>query len=109
MNFALYFWLIIIPMLLGLWAQFRVKSAFGKYSQIRATSNLTGAETALTILNAAGIRDVRVEQIDSLLGDHSRTLDQRNIFRAIGALHGNDLFGGKRIDIRSLDEWAELW
>ena len=70
MNFALYFWLIIIPMLLGLWAQFRVKSAFGKYSQIRATSNLTGAETALTILNAAGIRDVRVEQIDSLLGDH---------------------------------------
>ena len=70
MNFALYFYLIIIPMLLGLWAQFRVKSAFSKYSQVRSTANLTGAETAETILNAAGIQDVRVEEINGMLGDH---------------------------------------
>jgi len=46
MNFAPYFLLILLPMLLGLWAQFRVKSAFTKYSQIRASSNMTGADTA---------------------------------------------------------------
>ena len=68
--FATYFWLLIVPMLLGLWAQYRVKSAFSRYSQIRATSNLTGAETAQTILNAAGIFDVQVEEINGMLGDH---------------------------------------
>lgn len=61
---------IIFPMLLGLWAQWRVKSAFAKYSQIRATSNLTGAEVAREILDAAQIRDVSVEEIDGFLGDH---------------------------------------
>ena len=70
MNFAVYFYLILIPMLLGLWAQFRVKSAFSKYSQVRSTSNMTGAETALTILNAAGIQNVEVEEINGMLGDH---------------------------------------
>jgi len=68
--FAYYFWFIIIPAILAIWAQFRVQGAFKKYSQVRASSNMTGAETALTILNAAGIRDVDVVQIDSMLGDH---------------------------------------
>lgn len=70
MNFAPYFLLILLPMILGIWAQFRVKSAFSKYSQIRASSNMTGADTAQAILNAAGIHDVSVEQIDGMLGDH---------------------------------------
>ncbi len=65
-----YLFYIIFPMLLGLWAQWRVKSAFSKYSQIRATSNLTGAEVAREILQAAQIHDVSVEQIDGYLGDH---------------------------------------
>src|SRR5690349_9808591 len=66
-NWLLY---ILFPMILGIWAQFRVKSAFAKYSQIRASSNLTGAEVAREILSSAGIYDVRVEEIDSYLGDH---------------------------------------
>ncbi len=65
-----YLFYIIFPMLLGLWAQWRVKSAFSKYSQIRATSNLTGAEVAREILQSAQIHDVSVEQIDGFLGDH---------------------------------------
>lgn len=66
-NYLLY---IIFPFLLGLWAQFRVKSAFAKYSQIRASSNLTGAEVAREILLSAQIHDVTVEQVDGFLGDH---------------------------------------
>ncbi len=65
-----YLFLIIIPMLLGLWAQMRVKSAFGKYSQVRASSNLTGAEAAQRILDAAGIHNVEVAEINGFLGDH---------------------------------------
>jgi Zn-dependent membrane protease YugP len=66
-NYLLY---ILFPFLLGLWAQFRVKSAFSKYSQIRASSNLTGAEVAREILRSAQIHDVSVEQVDGFLGDH---------------------------------------
>ena len=70
MNFSTYFLLIIVPILLGLWAQFRVKGAFSKYSQVGTASRLPGAEVAQEILNAAGIRDVDVVEIDGMLGDH---------------------------------------
>lgn len=65
-----YLFFLIVPLLLGLWAQARVSAAFNKYSKIRAASNLTGAETAREILNAAQINDVEVVQIDGMLGDH---------------------------------------
>jgi uncharacterized protein len=65
-----YFILIIIPMLLGLWAQFRVKSAFGRWSQYQASSGFTGAQAAGAVLDAAQIRDVEVVEIDGMLGDH---------------------------------------
>ena len=53
-----------------MWAQFRVSSAFSKYSRIRASSNLTGADTARQILNAAQIYDVEVVRVNGFLGDH---------------------------------------
>jgi Zn-dependent membrane protease YugP len=65
-----YLILIIIPMLLGIWAQFRVKSAFGKWSQYGASSGVTGAQAAEAVLQSAGIRDVEVMQIETMLGDH---------------------------------------
>jgi Zn-dependent membrane protease YugP len=65
-------WLIFvgIPALIAIWAQFRVSSAFAKYSRIRASSNLTGAEAAREILEAAQIHDVEVVEINGFLGDH---------------------------------------
>jgi len=59
-----------IPLLLGIWAQARVTGAFRKYSQIRASSGLTGAEAAREIMDAAQIHDVDIVQINGLLGDH---------------------------------------
>ncbi len=73
-------WLIYcgLPLLLGLWAQWRVKAAFSKYSQIRASRNLTGAEAARDILAAAQITDVEVVEIDGgMLGDHYDPLQKR--------------------------------
>ena len=70
MYFSQYLLLILVPMVFGLWAQHRVSAAFGKYSTIRAASNLTGAEAAREILNAAQIHDVEVVQVDGYLGDH---------------------------------------
>jgi len=61
---------IIVPLILALWAQARVTGAFKKYSQIRASSGLTGAQAAQEILNAAQIHDVDIIQINGMLGDH---------------------------------------
>jgi Zn-dependent membrane protease YugP len=37
--------LFMLPaMLIGLWAQFKLKSAYGKYSQVGLNSGVTGAE-----------------------------------------------------------------
>ncbi len=77
MTIGNYLLLIIVPMLLGLWAQFRVKGAFGKYSQVRASSNITGAEAAREVLAAAQISDVEVVEINGMLGDHYDPMKKR--------------------------------
>jgi uncharacterized protein len=59
-----------IPLILGLWAQFRVSSAFRKWGAVRASSNITGAECAREILRAAQINDVNVVETNDFLGDH---------------------------------------
>ncbi|HWY41529.1 MAG TPA: zinc metallopeptidase [Chthoniobacterales bacterium] len=65
-------WLLYIgvPLIIGIWAQIRVSSAFNKWGKVRATSNITGAECAREILQAAQIHDVDVVQVDGFLGDH---------------------------------------
>ena len=68
--FTIAIFLIAIALVLGLWAQHRVKSAFAKYSQVRISSDMTGADIAREILAAANIHDVQVAEIDGLLGDH---------------------------------------
>jgi Zn-dependent membrane protease YugP len=47
-----------------------VSSAFSKWSKVRASSNITGAETAREILRAAQIHDVDVVETNDFLGDH---------------------------------------
>ena len=65
-------WLLYIglPLIIGLWAQFRVTAAFRKWGQVRASSNITGAECAREILQAAQIPDVDVVETNDFLGDH---------------------------------------
>ena len=65
-------WLILvgIPLIIGLIAQFRVSSAFKKWGEVRASSNITGAEAAREILAAARIHDVQVVETNDFLGDH---------------------------------------
>src|SRR3954462_7477849 len=65
-------WLILvgIPVIIGLIAQFRVSSAFKKWGEVRASSNITGAQAAREILTAAKINDVQVVETNDFLGDH---------------------------------------
>jgi uncharacterized protein len=65
-------WLLLVgvPLIIGLIAQFRVSSAFKKWGEVRASSNITGAEAAREILAAARINDVQVVETNDFLGDH---------------------------------------
>jgi Zn-dependent membrane protease YugP len=63
--------LFMLPaMLVGLWAQFKLKSAYGKYSQVGLNSGVTGAEAAREILDRAGLSNVPVSEVGGHLTDH---------------------------------------
>ncbi len=65
------FWLFALPgLLLGLFAQTRIKSNFAKYSQVRTPRNLTGAHVARALLDSQGLHQVAVEETPGMLTDH---------------------------------------
>lgn len=66
----MYFLYVGPAMLLAFWAQMKVKSAYRIAGQHRASSGLSGAETAQRILNAYSITDVSIQPAKSFLGDH---------------------------------------
>ncbi len=63
--------LFIAPaFVLSLWASFRVRSAFKKYSRVRAMSGLTGAQAARRMLDQAGLAEVKITRTRGTLSDH---------------------------------------
>lgn len=66
-NWLLY---VGVPLILGIWAQIRVSGAFNRWGKVRASSNITGAQCAREILQAAQIHDVDVVETNDFLGDH---------------------------------------
>lgn len=64
-------YLLLIPgMILMFWAQNRVQSTYHKYSQVRSTMGMTGAQVAQEILNRMGVHNVQIEQVAGQLTDH---------------------------------------
>lgn len=66
----IYLLLMVPPMLLALWAQWKVHSTFKSAHDVPATSGLTGAEVAQMILEANNIRNVGIEPAQGFLSDH---------------------------------------
>ncbi len=62
---------------LSLWASWRVKSVYHRYSQVAAASGATGAEVAAAILDRAGIHDVEIVPLEAMLGDHYDPVHKR--------------------------------
>mgnify|MGYP000926869784 CR=1 FL=1 len=69
-GYGLYLLFSLPALILGLWAQSKVKSAYNKYSQIRTYIGLTGAQIARKVLDSNGLQDVRIEQTRGVLSDH---------------------------------------
>lgn len=63
--------LFILPGLaLSLWASFRTKRAFNKYSKVRSMNGYTGAQAARMLLDRAGLQDVKIGRSHGILSDH---------------------------------------
>ncbi len=63
--------IIVIPgLLLAMYAQFKVQSAFRRFSRVGSQNGMTGAQAAREILHAQGVDHVAVEMIEGQLTDH---------------------------------------
>lgn len=80
--------LIVIP----LWAQSKVKKAYKKYSQIKNSTGMTGADVARKILDENGLYDVQINEVQGQLSDH---YDPRKkvVNLSSGIYHGQSIAG----------------
>lgn len=69
-NYLLYLIISLPALLLGFWAQAKIRSAYSQYSQVRTATGLTGAEVARLMLDRNGLRNIQIEQVSGTLSDH---------------------------------------
>ncbi|HLG08186.1 MAG TPA: zinc metallopeptidase [Gaiellaceae bacterium] len=60
----------IVPMVIGFWAQHRVKSTFARNLEVPVANGMTGAQVARRILDANGLNEVPIEETPGSLSDH---------------------------------------
>jgi Zn-dependent membrane protease YugP len=66
----IYFVFLAPGILLALWAQFRVQSAYARAKEIPARSGASGAEAAQAVLEDARVPGVVIEPTEGFLSDH---------------------------------------
>ncbi len=73
MPYFYYDWtmILVIPgLLLGLYAQFKVKSTFDRYSRVRTRSGMTAEQAARMLLSRGGSANVTISRVNGSLTDH---------------------------------------
>ncbi|MFV9507457.1 MAG: zinc metallopeptidase [Oscillochloridaceae bacterium umkhey_bin13] len=65
-----YFIFALPAMLFAMWAQFQVKSAYSKWSQVRNARDLNGMDVARILMQGENLSHVQVERIGGMLTDH---------------------------------------
>lgn len=70
MSWNYFLWVLLPGIVIGAWAQIRLRSAYSKYSEIVVESGMTGAEAARRILDNAGLVNTGIEEIPGQLSDH---------------------------------------
>ncbi|HEY8423734.1 MAG TPA: zinc metallopeptidase [Clostridia bacterium] len=63
--------IVLIPgLLLAIYAQFKVSSAYSTYSRVNSASGVTAYEMARAVLNRAGLYNIQIQEIPGTLTDH---------------------------------------
>ena len=81
------FILVIPALILAFYAQAKVKGAYARYSQVFASSRVTGAQAAYQLLQAGGAGHVTIEKIPGQLTDHYDP--RKKVLRLSQAVHDN--------------------
>ncbi len=66
----LYLAITVVGLVFSLWAQFKVKSNFARFSKVGVGSGMTGADAAAAVSRAGGAQGVRIERHQGFLTDH---------------------------------------
>ena len=86
-----YYWWVAIPgALLAMWAQYRLSSAYSRYSEVGTQLGMSGAETARAILDSNGLRDVEIYETEGQLSDHYDPT-KRAVFLSHDIAHGRSI------------------
>ncbi|RKX37624.1 MAG: peptidase [Thermotogae bacterium] len=81
------FILLIPAVILAFWAQIKVSTTYAQYSKIKSTTNLTGSQLAMRLMEISGIYNVSIEAIPGQLTDH---YDPKNkVVRLSSSTHGS--------------------
>ena len=62
--------LVIVGLIISMAASAKVRSTYSRYAKVRSKNGITAAQAAQTILQGAGIYDVRIEHIAGNLTDN---------------------------------------
>lgn len=65
-----YFLFMLPALIISIYAQFKVQSTFAKYSKVRNSNGLTGAEAAQSVLSKNNVKNITIEHISGNLNDH---------------------------------------
>lgn len=69
-GYGLYLLISLPALLFGLYAQAKIRGAYNKYSKVRTSNGMTGAEVARKILDANNLTNIKIEQTQGSLSDH---------------------------------------
>src|SRR3954452_21356253 len=66
-------WLLCLgaPLLMGLWAQRKVKRTFAHWSEVPVRNGMTGAQAAAEGVRASGLPDVEIHRVAGRLCDNN--------------------------------------
>ncbi len=74
MSFILF---ILVPIIIGLWAQAKISGAYSKYSKISSRNGITGRQAAAYVMQSAGINNVEIVPVRGHLTDHYDPVNKR--------------------------------
>jgi Zn-dependent membrane protease YugP len=85
-----WWWFAIPGLLLGLYAQFKLKASYSHYVQVPTNNGMSGAEAAREVLDSSGLHNVDIHEVPGHLSDHYDPR-KRALFLSSENFHGRSI------------------